>query len=142
MLVTPGSTHDALVLEVDVEDALHAREHDQDARRRSAARRRTGRSPRRAPRTARRRRAHARTTAWTSSALAGSTAAAGHAAVLEQPVGLVGPQLVLLRVDPLVADGVAQLGDERRQVTLLLQFRCDAHFFPTTIQSSTAVDCR
>ena len=46
----------------------------------------------------------------------GSTAAAGVDVVLQQPVGLVGPQLVLGRVDPVVAADRAQLADQRRDV--------------------------
>ena len=73
--------------------------------------------------------AHART-AWTSSAVPGSTAAAGMTCpVLEQAVGLVGPQLVLGRVDPVLADDAAQLADEVREVYGI-------------IHPSTEVDCR
>ena len=54
--------------------------------------------------------------------------------VLEQPVRLVRAQLVLVRDDVLGADRGAQLFDERRQDG------AGRHF--TTIQSSTAVDCR
>ncbi len=61
-------------------------------------------------------RAHAATTARTSSAAFGSTAAAGRGVVLQQPVRLVGAQLVLGRVDPAFAADRLQLADQRRDV--------------------------
>ena len=70
-----------------------------------------------------------RTIAWTCSVVIGSTAAAGVGVVLQQPVGLVGAQLVLSRVDPLVAD------DPRRSSG-------PGRTFQTTIHDNTAVDCR
>ena len=55
----------------------------------------------------------ARTTACTSSVEPGSTAADGRHRVLEQAVGLVGAQLVLVGYDVLGADRGAQLRDQR-----------------------------
>ena len=88
---------DPPVVEVDLEDAGQPRQHDQHAVGRPAARRRTGPEP--APRAthgtpASRARRDARRTC---SASPGSTATAGRHGVLEQPVGLVRAQLVLVR---------------------------------------------
>ena len=60
--------------------------------------------------------AQARTHAWTSAAEPGSTAARGRGGVLQQPVGLVGAQLVLLLVAPALAHDRAQAADELREL--------------------------
>ena len=62
--------------------------------------------------------AQAATTCRTSSAVLGQHGRRGRRVVLEQAVRLVGPELVLLRVDPVVPDDPAQLGDELAQVAL------------------------
>ena len=72
----------------------------------------------------------------------------GRRVVLQQPVGLVGAQLMLGRVDPLVADDPLELLDQRGDVARALARR----FFDlrgtlgrrlyTTIHDNTAVDWR
>jgi hypothetical protein len=49
---------------------------------------------------------------------AGQHGRSGRGVVLQQAVRLVGPELVLLRVDPVVPDDPAQLADELAQVAL------------------------
>ncbi len=63
-------------------------------------------------------RAQAATTCRTSSARARQHCRRRRRVVLQQAVGLVGAELVLLRVDPVVPDDPAQLGDELAQVAL------------------------
>ena len=72
----------------------------------------------------------------------------GRRVVLEQPVGLVGAQLVLGRVDPVVADDPAQFGDQLGDVSRrLARCRLDlrgalGRCLYTTIHDNTAVDWR
>jgi hypothetical protein len=106
---------DAVVLEVDLEHALHPRDHDEDAvvdRQRAAGEPRAGA-------TGDPRHAGARACPHDARDLlrrAGEDGGGRDRVVLQQPVGLVGAQLVLVRVDPVVADDPAQLSDERAQV--------------------------
>jgi hypothetical protein len=105
------------VVEVDLEDPLHPREHEQHAvldRQRAAGEPGAG-AARDERHLGPRARAH-----HVADLLGGAREhrRGGDRVVLQQAVGLVGPQLVLLRVHPLVADDPAQLAHELAQVAL------------------------
>ena len=107
----PGLADDALVLEVDLEDAAQPREHDEHAvlERQRPARQAAARAARH-PR-------HARRVAGAHDgghllAGAGQHGRARHGRVLQQPVGLVGAQRVVLGDDVLVAADAPQLLDQ------------------------------
>ncbi len=108
---------DAAVLEVDLQDPLHPREDDQHAvldRQRAAreARARPAGDPRHLD---------ARAGGDDLPHLLGGAGQHGRGrrdVVLQQAVRLVGAQLVLVRVDPLVAEDPAQLRDQLAQVAL------------------------
>jgi hypothetical protein len=121
----PRFAHDALIGQVDLEDAPQPREHDEHAvlQRQGAARQAAARSARH-PR-------HAGLVAGTDDgghllARAREHGDAGDRRVLQQSVGLVGPQRMVLGDDVLVATDAPQLLDQ-------------AH---TTIQDRTDVLCR
>jgi hypothetical protein len=120
-----GLAHDALVLEVDLEDAAQPREHHEHAvlQRQRPAREAAARAARH-PR-------HARRVAGAHDgghllAGAGQHGRARHGRVLQQPVGLVGSKRVVLGDDVLVATDAPQLLDQ----------------LPTTIHERTLVLCR
>ena len=118
MFVTPGSTQTRWFVEVDLEDRASSARSRSARRPRPAARRRRGPSPSRARPTARpasRARPHAR--ADLLGACPGAPRPPGSARVLQQPVGLVRAQLVLLRVAPALADDLAQPPTQLRRVS-------------------------
>ena len=102
---------DALVVQVDVDDPPHPRQDDQHAvlHRKRAARQARARSARD--------RRHAGVVTRLDDAphlvrIPGQHRGARHDRVLQQPVGLVRAQLVLVREDVLVAADLGQLGDQ------------------------------
>jgi aconitate hydratase len=143
----PRLDADAAVVEVDLEDALHPGEHEQHAvldGQRAAAQPRAGPACDPGDVLARAR-AHDRLDLL---GRRGQDGGGRRRVVLEQAVGLVGPQLVLLRVDPFVAGDRPQLldqaGDVLRRLArrLLDPRRALGGRLYTTIHDNTAVDCK
>ena len=106
-----GLDHDALIVQVDFEDSAHAREHEQDTvlDRQGAARQARARTARR-PR-------HPQFVADADhvthlAGAGGQHRHRGHHVVAQQPVGLVGAQVVRMGQDVLVPADAPQPGDE------------------------------
>ena len=113
VFVTPGSTTMRPLSRSTSSTRAHARDGDQHALLRPAARRPTGPSRRRARPTARRRPSTRARRRAPRAALPGRTTAPGVDAVLQQPVGLVRAQLDALGEDVLGAADRAQALEQR-----------------------------
>ena len=111
--MTPGCDGDLLVGEIDVEDAVHAGEADDDA---AAAGSAPPLRPVPAPRATKGMLCFAqmRTTAWTCAVLRGRTTAPGSGAEGGEAVALVGLELVAGGDEICVADGCSEFSDDLR----------------------------